>query len=122
MIRRPPRSTRTDTLFPYTTLFRSVPHGTTSGRRWRPGGSGPARRGVRTMEVILLERTESLGQMGEVVNAKPGFARNYLLPQTKALRATDAHRPVFPHRGVHPAARNTRKSYVWGQSGADSAN
>lgn len=40
------------------------------------------------MEVILLERVEKLGQMGEVVNVKPGFARNYLLPQKKALRAT----------------------------------
>jgi large subunit ribosomal protein L9 len=39
------------------------------------------------MEVILLERIESLGQMGEVVKVKPGFARNYLLPQKKALRA-----------------------------------
>ena len=40
------------------------------------------------MEVILLERVEKLGQMGDVVNVKPGFARNYLLPQKKALRAT----------------------------------
>src|SRR3546814_17886167 len=110
MIRRPPRSTRTDTLFPYTTLFRSVPHGTTSGRRWRPGGSGPARRGVRTMEVILLERIESLGQMGEVVNVKPGFARNYLLPQKKALRASDANRQVFAERRVQLEAEKDRKS------------
>lgn len=40
------------------------------------------------MEVILLERIEKLGQMGELVKVKPGFARNYLLPQGKALRAT----------------------------------
>ena len=40
------------------------------------------------MEVILLERIEKLGQMGDVVNVKPGYARNYLLPQKKALRAT----------------------------------
>jgi large subunit ribosomal protein L9 len=40
------------------------------------------------MDVILLERIETLGQMGEVVKVKPGFARNYLLPQKKALRAT----------------------------------
>ena len=40
------------------------------------------------MEVILLERIEKLGQMGETVKVKPGFARNYLLPQGKALRAT----------------------------------
>ncbi len=40
------------------------------------------------MQVILLERIEKLGQMGEVVNVKPGYARNYLLPKRKALRAT----------------------------------
>lgn len=47
------------------------------------------------MDVILLERIEKLGQMGDVVTVKPGFARNYLLPQKKALRATDANRQVF---------------------------
>jgi large subunit ribosomal protein L9 len=40
------------------------------------------------MQVILLERIESLGQMGDVVNVKPGYARNFLLPRQKALRAT----------------------------------
>jgi large subunit ribosomal protein L9 len=40
------------------------------------------------MDVILLQRIESLGQMGDVVKVKPGFARNYLLPQKKAMRAT----------------------------------
>ena len=40
------------------------------------------------MEVILLERIEKLGQMGDVVSVKPGYARNFLLPQAKALRAT----------------------------------
>lgn len=40
------------------------------------------------MQVILLERVESLGQMGDVVNVKPGYARNFLLPRQKALRAT----------------------------------
>jgi large subunit ribosomal protein L9 len=40
------------------------------------------------MEVILLERIEKLGQMGDVVNVKPGFARNFLLPKSKALRKT----------------------------------
>ena len=40
------------------------------------------------MEVVLLERIERLGQMGDVVDVKPGYARNYLLPQKKALRAT----------------------------------
>ena len=47
------------------------------------------------MEVILRERVEKLGQMGEVVTVKPGFARNYLLPQKKALRATASLRRSF---------------------------
>jgi len=47
------------------------------------------------MDVILLQRIEKLGQMGEVVKVKPGFARNYLLPQKKALRATEANRARF---------------------------
>ena len=47
------------------------------------------------MEVILLERVEKLGQMGQVVRVKDGFARNYLLPLKKALRATDENRARF---------------------------
>jgi large subunit ribosomal protein L9 len=47
------------------------------------------------MEVILLERVAKLGQMGEVVRVKDGFARNYLLPKGKALRATEANRSKF---------------------------
>lgn len=47
------------------------------------------------MEVILLERVEKLGQMGDIVNVKPGFARNYLLPRDKALRATAANKKKF---------------------------
>ena len=47
------------------------------------------------MDVILLERIEKLGQMGDVVKVKPGFARNYLLPQKKALRATEANKARF---------------------------
>jgi len=47
------------------------------------------------MEVILLERIEKLGQMGDVVNVKPGYARNFLLPQAKALRSTEANRSHF---------------------------
>lgn len=63
------------------------------------------------MEVILLERIESLGQMGEVVKVKSGFARNFLLPQNKALRATDANRKVFDERRVQLEAKNlTRKA------------
>ncbi len=47
------------------------------------------------MEVILLERISRLGQMGEVVRVKDGFARNFLLPHGKALRATDENRTRF---------------------------
>jgi large subunit ribosomal protein L9 len=47
------------------------------------------------MEVILLERIERLGQMGDVVRVKPGYARNYLLPQKKALRSTPENRAYF---------------------------
>ncbi|MEQ8165704.1 MAG: 50S ribosomal protein L9, partial [Alphaproteobacteria bacterium] len=47
------------------------------------------------MEVILLERVEKLGQMGDVVRVKPGFARNYLLPEKKALRATKENIAYF---------------------------
>src|SRR5579859_6758219 len=47
------------------------------------------------MEVILLERVARLGQMGDVVRVKDGFARNFLLPRGKALRATDENRTRF---------------------------
>src|ERR1700678_2328208 len=47
------------------------------------------------MEVILLERMERLGHMGDVVRVKDGFARNFLLPRGKALRATDENRTRF---------------------------
>lgn len=43
------------------------------------------------MEIVLLERIENLGAMGDVVSVRPGYARNYLLPQKKALRATEAN-------------------------------
>lgn len=61
------------------------------------------------MEVILLERIESLGQMGEVVKVKAGFARNFLLPQKKALRATDANRKVFEERRAQLEADNLKR-------------
>ena len=47
------------------------------------------------MQIILLERVENLGSIGDVVSVKDGYARNYLLPQKKALRANDANRQVF---------------------------
>jgi large subunit ribosomal protein L9 len=47
---------------------------------------------MAAVELILLQRVEKLGQMGDIVKVKPGFARNYLLPQKKALRATAENR------------------------------
>ncbi len=61
------------------------------------------------MEVILLERVENLGQMGDVVKVKSGFARNYLLPQKKALRANDANKQVFESQRVDLEARNLER-------------
>ena len=58
------------------------------------------------MEVILLERVANLGQMGEVVRVKDGFARNFLLPRGKALRATDDNRKRFETMKVELEARN----------------
>src|SRR5436190_561212 len=59
------------------------------------------------MEVILLERVGKLGQMGEVVRVKNGYARNFLLPQRKALRATKENRERFEGMKVELEARNT---------------
>jgi len=63
------------------------------------------------MQVILLERVAKLGQMGEVVNVKDGYARNYLLPQGKALRANDANIKSFEVKKSQLEATNleTRK-------------
>jgi large subunit ribosomal protein L9 len=58
------------------------------------------------MQVILLERVEKLGQMGDEVKVKDGFARNYLLPKKKALRATDANREYFKTQKSQLEARN----------------
>lgn len=58
------------------------------------------------MEVILLERVEKLGQMGDVVDVRPGFARNYLLPRGKALRATNENRERFEKERAQLEARN----------------
>src|SRR5919108_4669480 len=58
------------------------------------------------MDVILLERIEKLGQMGDVVKVKPGFARNYLLPQKKALRATEANKARFAQQRAQLEATN----------------
>lgn len=61
------------------------------------------------MEVILLERIEKLGQMGDVVNVKPGFARNFLLPQKKAVTATDASKKQFEARRAQLEAQNLER-------------
>jgi large subunit ribosomal protein L9 len=58
------------------------------------------------MEVVLLERVAKLGQMGEVVNVKQGYARNFLLPQGKALRATPANMKRFEVDRAQLEARN----------------
>lgn len=58
------------------------------------------------MDVILLERVAKLGQMGEVVSVKQGYARNFLLPQGKALRATDANKAQFEAQKAQLEAKN----------------
>lgn len=58
------------------------------------------------MDVILLERIEKLGQMGQVVKVKPGYARNYLLPRKKALRATKENLAYFDTQKAQLEARN----------------
>ena len=61
------------------------------------------------MQVVLLERIEKLGQMGDVVQVKAGFARNYLLPQSKALRATKANLERFERERAQLEARNLER-------------
>lgn len=58
------------------------------------------------MDVVLLERVEKLGQMGDVVSVKDGYARNYLLPQNKALRATKANMVRFETQRAQLETRN----------------
>ena len=60
------------------------------------------------MKVILLERVERLGVLGDVVNVKDGFARNFLLPRSKALRATSANLKVFEGQRHEIEARNDK--------------
>jgi large subunit ribosomal protein L9 len=61
------------------------------------------------VELILLERVEKLGQMGQLVNVKPGFARNYLLPQKKALRATKENLAYFESQRAQLEANNLQR-------------
>jgi large subunit ribosomal protein L9 len=61
------------------------------------------------VEVVLLERVEKLGQMGQVVKVRPGFARNYLLPQKKALRATKENLAYFETQKAQLVALNLER-------------
>jgi large subunit ribosomal protein L9 len=61
------------------------------------------------MEVILLERVEKLGAIGDVVSVKNGYARNFLLPNKKALRANAANKKVFEANRAHIEADNAKK-------------
>jgi large subunit ribosomal protein L9 len=70
------------------------------------------------MDVILLERINKLGSMGEVVKVKDGYARNYLFPQHKALRATDANKAKFERdRSILEAKSEERRKAAMGDSG-----
>jgi large subunit ribosomal protein L9 len=61
------------------------------------------------MDLILLERVEKLGAIGDVVSVKPGFARNYLLPRKKALRANEANRKLFEANRAQIEAENANR-------------
>src|SRR6476469_7513008 len=69
------------------------------------------------MEVILLERVEKLGAIGDVVKVKDGFARNYLLPNKKALRANEANRKVFEANRERIEAENAERRAEAAKSG-----
>ena len=60
------------------------------------------------MQVILLERIEKLGQMGDVVNVKAGYARNFLLPKKKAMRATNSNQAIFEQQRTQLEADNLK--------------
>ena len=71
------------------------------------------------MDVILLERVEKLGQIGDVVSVKAGFARNYLLPRKKALRANEANKKVFEaNRATIEADNANRRTTAETEAGA----
>ena len=61
------------------------------------------------VELILLQRVDHLGQMGDVVKVKPGYARNFLLPQKKALRASKDNRARFEQQRAQLEAQNIRR-------------
>ncbi|VBB68813.1 LSU ribosomal protein L9p [invertebrate metagenome] len=61
------------------------------------------------MEIVLLERIEKLGQMGDVIKVRPGYARNYLLPQQKALRATKENIAYFQRKRTQLETVNLKR-------------
>jgi large subunit ribosomal protein L9 len=69
------------------------------------------------MKVILLERVEGWGSLGDVVNVKDGYARNFLLPRSKALRANAANLKVFEGQRADIEARNAKAKDAAGKSG-----
>jgi large subunit ribosomal protein L9 len=69
------------------------------------------------MKVILLERVEGWGGLGDVVNVKDGYARNFLLPRQKALRANSANLKVFEVQRAEIEARNDRAKEAAGKAG-----
>ena len=69
------------------------------------------------MKVILLERVEGWGALGDVVNVKDGYARNFLLPRAKALRANNANLKVFEAQRAEIEARNTKAKDAAGTAG-----
>jgi len=69
------------------------------------------------MKVILLERVEGWGSLGDVVNVKDGYARNYLLPRSKALRANNANLKVFEGQRAEIEARNAKAKEAAGGAG-----
>ena len=64
---------------------------------------------MAAVELILLQRVENLGQMGDLVKVKPGYARNYLLPQKKALRASKENLARFEEQRTQLEAQNLKR-------------
>jgi large subunit ribosomal protein L9 len=64
---------------------------------------------MANVDLILLQRVEKLGQMGELVSVKPGYARNFLLPQGKAVRATKANKERFERERAQLEAMNLKR-------------
>jgi large subunit ribosomal protein L9 len=72
---------------------------------------------MAAVELILLQRVEKLGQMGELVRVKPGYARNYLLPQKKAMRATKENLAYFETQRTQLEANNLHRKSEAGEIG-----